>query len=946
MAPHIQRDYNAIGDPGRYSLRTLRHGEKNCFQSHTFDVSKISSKEDFFRCIGLQMKRFQYKYRMSNSDRKTKKINIPSGVTLRDCSVIILGNTCNLCGKCFKCKIDLDKHNLLKHQTNEELGNTTVKETQCTEKEIEICKNFPKSLNHSVIKASKNFATKEHKKLRLTLKIGEEIIAKISVNRKYLKKDNVDMWTQTESNRDTELIADMNMYESVASRIDPLLFGNSPCQCFNPSVHTVQCSNRYLASNIVASTQAVREKIITQEETNSSHRLKESRDISANEKRGATLCVTPNSSLELNLSFVTEKCNLREQDRVKNGNSEELSSTHSDDALIFDETCNMSQFAITSKSMSSYNKKNDSVTSSTKNTNTRSRNTMQINPENIDENEETTNINTNPVQKDFIINNTENYILRKLQDDSNVIQAILPVIVPIIMPNASVPSTPIKLMIQSASIKPKEQQLRQKQQQQLQPDQQLQLRQKQRLQVEHQEQPRQDQQQQEITEISSLHTEDNSNDGMQQLKLQKEQQLQPDQQLQLQQEQQLQSDQQLQLQQEQQLQPDRQLQLQQEQQLQSDQQLQLQQEQQLQSDQQLQLQQEQQLQSDQQLQLQQEQQLQSDQQLQLQQEQQLQSDQQLQLQQEQQLQSDQQLQLQQEQQLQSDQQLQLQQEQQLQSDQQLQLQQEQQLQSDQQLQLQQEQQLQSDQQLQLQQEQQLQPDRQLQLQQEQQLQVKHKEQLQQGQEQQQIVKTLTHNAKDNSDDDVQEVLRIVRGHSTADVNHESPTRFEREMLLHVAIRDMKRLEGEGWHLLEKVIDYTGKKSKSSTKCCETNDECIKKMRKIITELDFDCRNSTKEKYISHMKEHIAKMQSYNSIATICGSDSVKENLMTCNENINISSKMTRQHNINHHKGKFEINNNTQSVEESVSHFLVPCPGDMESRSKGPIVIDLVNGTDE
>lgn len=773
MAPHIQRDYNAIGDPGRYSLRTLRHGEKNCFQSHTFDVSNITSKEDFFRCIGLQMKRFQYKYRMSNSDRKTKKINIPSGVTLRDCSVIILGNTCKLCGKCFKCKIDLDKHNLLKHQTNEKLSNTTVKETQCTEKEIEICKNFPKSLNHSVIKASKNFATKEHKKLRLTLKIGEEIIAKISVNRKYLKKDNVDMWTQTESNRDTELIADMNMYESVASRIDPLMFGNSPCQCFNPSVHTVQCSNRYLASNIVASTQAVREKIITQEETNSSHRLKESRDICANEKCGTTLRVTPNSSLELNLSFVTEKCNLREQDHVKNGNSEELSSTHSDDALIFHETCNISQFAVTSESISGYNKKNDSVTSLTKNTNTRSRNTMEINPENIDENEETTNNNTNPVQKDFIINNTENYILRKLQDDSNVIQAILPVIVPIIMPNASVPSTPIKLMIQSTSTKQKEQQLRQKQQQQLQPEKQLQLQQKQRLQAEHQEQPQQDQQQQEITEASSLSTEDNSNDGMQQLKLQKGQQLQPDQQLQLQQEQQLQ------------------------------------------------------------------------------------------------------------------------------------------------------------------------PDQQLQLQQEQQLQAKHQEQLQQGQEQQQIMKALTHIAKDNSDDDVQEVLRIVRGHSTADVNHESPTRFEREMLLHVAIRDMKRMEGEGWHLLEKVIDYTGKKSKSSTKCSETNDECIKKMKKIITELDFDCRNSTKEKYISHMKEHIAKMQSYNNIATMCGSDSVKENLMTCNENINI-----RQCNINHHKGKFEINNNTQSVEESVSHFLVPCSRDMESRSKGPIVIDLVNGTDE
>ncbi|XP_060813888.1 bromodomain-containing protein DDB_G0280777-like [Bombus pascuorum] len=763
MAPHIQRDYNAIGDPGRYSLRTLKHGEKNCFQPYTFDVSKINSKEDFFRCIGLQMKRFQYKYRMSNSDRKIKKINIPSGVTLRDCSVIILGNTCKLCGKCFKCKIELDKHNLLEHQTHEKFGNTTAKETQCTEKEIEICKNFPKSLNPSVIEASKNFATKENKKLRLTLKIGEEIIAKISVNRKHLRKDNVDMWTQTESNRDTELIADMNMYESVTSRIDPLMFGNSPCQCFNPSVHTVQCTNRYLASNIVASTQALREKIITQEETNSSHRLKESRDISANKKYGTTFRVTPNSSLELNLSFVTEKCNLREQDHVENGNLEELSSTRSDDASIFNEMCNKSQYAITSKSISGYNKKNDSVTSLSKNTNTRSKNTMQINLENIDGNEETTNINTNPVQKDFIINNAENYILRKLQDDSNVIQTMLPVIVPIIVQNTSVPGTPIKLMIQSASTEQKEQQLRQKQQQQLQPDQQLQLQQKQRLQAEHQEQPQQGQQQQEITETSSLSTEDNSNDGIQQLKLQEEQQLQPDQQSQLQQEQQLQ--------------------------------------------------------------------------------------------------------------------------------------------------------------------------------------VKDQEQLQQGQKQQQIVKTPTHIVKDNSDDDVQEVLRIVRGRSTADVNHESPTRFEREMLLHVAIRDMKRMEGEGWHLLEKVIDSTGRKSKCSTKCSETNDQCIKKMKK-ITELDSDYRNSTKEKYISHMKEHVAKVQNYNNIATMCGPDNVKENLMTCNENINISSKTIRQYNVNRRKGKFEINNNTQSVGESVSHFLMPCSGDIESRNKGPIVIDLVNGTDE
>jgi len=41
----------------------------------------------------------------------------------------------------------------------------------------------------------------------------------------------------------------------------------------------------------------------------------------------------------------------------------------------------------------------------------------------------------------------------------------------------------------------------------------------------------------------------------------------------------------------------------------------------------------------------------------------------------------------------------------------------------------------------------------------------------------------------NVDDDVQEVLRITRGNAQNDINHESPNRFEREMLVQNAIND-------------------------------------------------------------------------------------------------------------------------------------------------------------
>lgn len=672
------RDYHTMGDPDRYPPRTLKHGEKNCFQTYSPDVSKVNCKEDFLCSIGLQRKISKCKYKIINSGRKMKRINIPNGVMLRDCSIVILGVACKICGKCFKCETDLNIHISSKHC--EKIHSTNIKRTQCTKNEIEVCNKFSKSVNNTTIEPAKQFATKEHKMLCLTLKIGEEVIAKKLIKRKHLNK-NIEIQIK-KSGRKTELIAEKNTHGNTVTCIDPVVL-NSPCQCCNPS-HAVQCSNRYLARNIVASDQMVREKITAREKTDTSNRLKESCAVLGNKKCDVTVHGAPKAPLELNVSFVTENCNIHEVSDSRKSNLEEATLALSSDTLILNESCCKAQFTAASNTILNCDKKSDNVISLPNGPYTQSTN---IKPKNVTENKKREDINTN--KKDFTLNEMEKYTLEKLEDDSNTIHLILPLIVPIVMPN--VPSSPVRVTIQATTEQGK--------------------------------------------------------------------QLQQGEQLQLQQEQQLQ-----------------------------------------------------------------------------------------------------------------------------------------------------------------------------------QLQPGNQEQSQLEQQQKQITKDST--IEDNSDD-VQEVLRIVR-RSSEDINQESPTRIEREMLVQDAIRDMKRMEEQGFHLLEKVIDCTKKKKrpKSNGKSSDTNDDCAKeKKKKIITESNSDCRNQTKEKHTSGMKEHM-KAQGFNSVATMAVPDSVKENLMTYNENIDMPEMM--RYGVNYYNEVSKINNNAQNVQEPVSRFLVPSSGGMENRSNGPIVIDLVN----
>ncbi|CAK9825443.1 hypothetical protein ANTRET_LOCUS3449 [Anthophora retusa] len=438
MAPHMQRVCHGIGDPGRYPLRTLKHSE-NFLRPGNVDVSKINGKEGFFHSIGLQMKRFQYKYKTLNGSCSIRTINIPNGVMLRDCSVVILGTTCRLCGQCFKCETDLNIHIALTHQTYSNINGTAVKATQCTEDETEMCKKITKSFDRVTTLSEKNFTTKLHKKLHLTLKIGEEIVAKISMKRKHLKVNTANRCTQTEQYGDTKLSMDKDVCESVISDIDPPVFCNSPYQCCNSSIDVVNSPNRYAVSNIVANEQTACEETIAYEGNHVPFKLNESCAKFPNEKCGAA-CNDPLNTvpLESNIVPTTEK--------------DSLQHSNSKNASIFSEKRSNSIFTETSKSVSNFQEKHDSTKPVTNSVNSSSERMKQSQTNDSRVNGRSKDVSVNETQTDINIHEKNKCVSEKqLKSVPKVLQVIIPVILPIVVSNKNISDpSPVKLMIQPA----------------------------------------------------------------------------------------------------------------------------------------------------------------------------------------------------------------------------------------------------------------------------------------------------------------------------------------------------------------------------------------------------------------------------------------------------------------------------------------------------------------
>ena len=319
----MPRDCHSAADPNSYSPRTSSNcGENHLPRAHDVGDTAITRKEAFFRSMGLQMKGCQYGYTTLDGVHRTKKINVPCEVQLRDCSVVIPGAMCRICGKYFKCVTDVSAHAASRHRQYQTNDFVVSSELSCTRDSSRAWEASPKSAEQATIPTGKSPGTKSSGKLRLTLRIGAEVVARRAMKRKHLRiHTSTDIATQTEStHRVEELI--MRKCESAAPRIDLPVLDNSPCQCCTSSMHVVNSTNQYLAGNIVASKDTDCEASATNKGSPDSDWLAESCATSTGEKvNGAP--VSPS-----NVTQTVEQNDTAGMFCFRDGNPDELFTPH------------------------------------------------------------------------------------------------------------------------------------------------------------------------------------------------------------------------------------------------------------------------------------------------------------------------------------------------------------------------------------------------------------------------------------------------------------------------------------------------------------------------------------------------------------------------------------------------------------------------------------------
>ncbi|XP_076276831.1 uncharacterized protein LOC143207340 [Lasioglossum baleicum] len=269
MAPRIQTDYHSAQETNACSLRILKRSRKNVSQLNHVSASNVNGKEDFFRSLGLQMRRFQCPYpTLHGVQQDIKERTRSDGLKLRDCSVVILGATCNICGKCFKCETDLNVHVTLRHYKHTETVSTA---SEYEEDDSEVCRRV---CEYYKCRPDKNSATKLQSNLRLIFRIGDEIVVDTSVERKHLKSNKtISIATQTESANPTELILKNNSRKGDVPGIDHTVFDNSPCKCCTATTRVANGTNRYVAGNFVEKYPTECEEITRRSETCRNDRL-------------------------------------------------------------------------------------------------------------------------------------------------------------------------------------------------------------------------------------------------------------------------------------------------------------------------------------------------------------------------------------------------------------------------------------------------------------------------------------------------------------------------------------------------------------------------------------------------------------------------------------------------------------------------------------------------
>lgn len=196
-----------------------------------------------------------------NKQASKNNLTLPAGVNLRECSVVIIGSTCRICGRDFKCITDVALHMQWRHQPksalngdfNAELNRDDNPENFESPK-CDVCNEHTNTA--SDLKSYKRQISKKQmqdkrraRKLRLIIKIAGVTMTEIRLSRKYLKvrnSDYLDVGTQTESHENEKRQDDYGT--SIDLSLADRVVGNSRTQC----VQSHKATNRYIEGKLAS----------------------------------------------------------------------------------------------------------------------------------------------------------------------------------------------------------------------------------------------------------------------------------------------------------------------------------------------------------------------------------------------------------------------------------------------------------------------------------------------------------------------------------------------------------------------------------------------------------------------------------------------------------------------------------------------------------------------
>lgn len=192
-----------------------------------------------------------------------RSFRVPAGVTLRECSVVIIGSTCKICGTDFKCESDVSRHSLWRHNGT---VRSLIDDLHCEihlesiNQKCDICNlqfqtasdlKIHKRLIHKHGTKSKYRKRPGKETIRVKFKLNGMTTMDVNLNRKYLKKNVfkyfIDAGTQTPESLEIE-----NHQDNCAADIDLFLSDHVVDNSYIQHIRPHKAANRYIVGEFTS----------------------------------------------------------------------------------------------------------------------------------------------------------------------------------------------------------------------------------------------------------------------------------------------------------------------------------------------------------------------------------------------------------------------------------------------------------------------------------------------------------------------------------------------------------------------------------------------------------------------------------------------------------------------------------------------------------------------